>query len=891
MEYTTSIIPIIPLQGGAITSKEKIAIPHGGFSMIQNFDPRYPGFEQRKGCAKHHTTADPDSLETQTIWQYNKGSKVERHTYRQLLDGSVQEATDNPPTVTTGAFGSDVLTAISGSIPASWGNMNDLAIFSDGARQHQIYGGTDRKVGAFFVGGTGTIGVSDGEDGTRNVTDGLASTTAVVGSNTTHFVMTDLPATSIKYTIGTANTVAATVTIYYWDKTTNAWATLGTITDGTLVSGATSAQNGSRSWTAPTNERATYLFGQSGFWYKTVASASLSATASVSDVAFNAPFQSIQNVFDGVFVDAIEAKIWDSTQLRYYQYSADSIDVSMLPAGDYIYFNTIEPIMAAYIDVGATPHVKKATITGTTNISFLKGGTTSGTTTYGSILTTNADFLAAGFEEGQSIVITGTTSNNVTTKIIAVSSKMISVPSNILADEANKSATITYTGTTPSLAGFDAWTGSGWTDCMGADGTGGLIQAGYMPLATIPSTQPTDFAQSAYHSRWYRFKYGHAISRSVNIGIQVIPYYDVEDLGKVGVANGVWKNHALYTFSDYPEYLYVSAAGNPLMLNGDGYDILEAGTGRNNRNRCVKTFHNEIIIWQEEKGGDGGVTLFEGYSNATFGRLLLTPQIGILNVKSAVVLDGILTSTETESKIKTLAFWLSHYGVFVTDGRIVSFASSDIQNYFNPMKDECIRAGYEDKMWIAHDSARNAIRMGLVSGSSATVPNIFPVFHLTDASWTFDKLTQGLSCMAEVEAASGAVFSLQYGGGSSDGFVYRLNTGLNDVSTAINAYIDQEIDGGGNYLQLRDTVLRGKSQAAGDITQSFALAGNSTFETSPTKTFSMVAAISGDPYWRDRWRASLRSNHFTVRFAHNTVSESSFLLDVGYRLKPEDNNR
>ena len=880
-----SIIPIIPFKGSAVTSKEKATIPMGGFSMIQNFYPRSSGFEQRKGQAKHHTTAD-GSLECQTLWQFNKGAKTERHFFAQLLDGSVQEATDNPPTVTTGVFGSDVLAAASSTIPASWGNIDDIAVFSDGARQHQIYGGTDRKIRALFVGGTGTIGDSDGVDGIRNVTDGVSSTTTVLGGGTTFFIKTDLPATSIKHTVNIANTITATITAYYWDKTTNAWAAVSGFSDGTLASGKTIAQDGSMSWTAPTNERAIYLFGESGFWYKFVASASLSATTAVSEVFFNAPFQSIQNVFDGIFVDAIEAKIWNSVQLRYYQYAAGSIDVSNLTAGDYVYFSVTDPILAAYVDVGATPHIKKATVTGSSNISFYDGGTN-----LDYIQTTDGNFLTAGFEEGQSIVITGSVSNNITTKIVRVNSNTIWVDTGLLTAEAKKSATITYTGTTPSFDAFDGWTGSAWADCKGADGTSGLTQSGFMTLANLDVVQPTDFDQSGYHAFWYRFKFGHTISRKVLISIQVIPYYDIDELGKVGIANGIWKNRVLYTFSDYPEYLYVATAGSPLMLNGSDYAILEAGDGRNNRIRATRKFHNEVIVWQEEKGDSGGVTLFEGFDPTTFGKLLLTPQIGILNAKSVAVLDGVLTSTETDSKLKTLAFWLSHYGVFVTDGRVVSLISGDIQNYFDPQKSEYIRAGYEDKMWLAYDSANLCIHMGLVSGSSATVPNIFPVFHIADGSWTFNVYANAISCMAEVEAASGAVFSLQYGGGSSDGFIYRLNTGLNDVSTAINAYCDQEIDGAGNYLQIRDTVLRGKAQAAGNITQSFALMGNSTFETSPIKTFSMIASASGDPYWRDRWRTSLRSNHFTIRYAHNVVDESAYLFDVGYRLKQQDNNR
>src|SRR3990170_3954860 len=528
-----SIIPIIPFKGSAVTSKEKATIPMGGFSMIQNFYPRSSGFEQRKGQAKHHTTAD-SSLECQTLWQFNKGAKTERHFFAQLLDGSVQEATDNPPTVTTGAFGSDVLAAASSTIPASWGNIDDIAVFSDGARQHQVYGGTDRKIRALFVGGTGTIGDSDGVDGIRNVTDGVSSTTTVLGGGTTFFIKTDLPATSIKHTVNIANTITATITAYYWDKTTNAWAAVSGFSDGTLASGKTIAQDGSMSWTAPTNERAIYLFGESGFWYKFVASASLSATTAVSEVFFNAPFQSIQNVFDGIFVDAIEAKIWNSVQLRYYQYAAGSIDVSNLTAGDYVYFSVTDPILAAYVDVGATPHIKKATVTGSSNISFYDGGTN-----LDYIQTTDGNFQTAGFEEGQSIVITGSVSNNITTKIVRVNSNTIWVDTGLLTAEAKKSATITYTGTTPSFDAFDGWDGTAFATCAGTDGTGGLIQSGYIPLSSPISVQRTDFDQSGYHAFWYRIKFGHTISRKVVMSIQVIPYYDIDELGKVGITNGI----------------------------------------------------------------------------------------------------------------------------------------------------------------------------------------------------------------------------------------------------------------------------------------------------------------------------------------------------------------
>jgi len=44
--------------------------------------------------------------------------------------------------------------------------------------------------------------------------------------------------------------------------------------------------------------------------------------------------------------------------------------------------------------------------------------------------------------------------------------------------------------------------------------------------------------------------------------------------------------------------------------------------------------------------------------------------------------------------------------IFGTDGITVFRISHDIQNYFNPIKSECIRRGYDDEHWIGYDPGR-----------------------------------------------------------------------------------------------------------------------------------------------------------------------------------------
>ena len=88
-----------------------------------------------------------------------------------------------------------------------------------------------------------------------------------------------------------------------------------------------------------------------------------------------------------------------------------------------------------------------------------------------------------------------------------------------------------------------------------------------------------------------------------------------------------------------------------MVLNGLAYAALDAGDGRANAILSIKQLYNDILVWQEEKGTDGGcLTLYEGYSPATFGKLLLSTKIGILNSKCSVVVDGILTKTSTDEE-------------------------------------------------------------------------------------------------------------------------------------------------------------------------------------------------------------------------------------------------
>lgn len=791
----------VPLRGGMVTVREPPLLPYGAFSAMQNIRGKHPGLIKRKGQAKLHTTADGTN-KVVSLYQFKKTKFDEKYFFAQMSDGDVLQATADPPTVTTGAFGT--VTAhdgtATGMIPGSWGNIGDHLLYSNGSDQHQIYGGDENYVTRFikYDGAAAPPNVPElGFDYTTQVTDGSTSTVAVLDGLNTYannecvFICTPVPANRLKWTVSKPNNTDSVATLYY-RKNDNTWESTS-MTDGTVVtdSGETLSQTGSMTWTLPTDEVPFYMYGMSGFWYQLRVSVALDAEVEISSVTYRSPFQGIRNVWNGVLVNAIEVYVEGTTQ--YYRYGAGAVDLDELAASKKIVIGCSDPITGLYIDVGEFPN---ATGTAVTDIKYW---------------------------DGDSFATVGTVT----------------------------------------------------------DGTNGLANSGFMTFPLVTTAQPLQFESSRYYAYWYELTLDAQLAADTLIGVSYLPYFDINDFGRVGNANCIWKDRGIVSFDSWPEYVYISQTYTPMVFNGVDYGILEAGDGRSHKIVAMRKFYNELLVWQEERGVEGGcLTMFEGYSPTTFGKILLSSKVGTFNNKSVTVVDGVLTSTATEEKLKTLAFFLSRYGVFVTDGASVACISDDIQNYFDPNDTNSIRRGYENEHWLTHDSAHNVIRIGLVIGSSATVPNTFLVFDLTDKTWSTDSLGQALSCAEEVEAGSGDIPVIQVGGGTADGTVYRLNTGTNDVDTdhPITSNVTLEFSGQGEFLNLRELNVRCKAQAAGNI--ALTVYGNEIAKISD-KSLSMIAEVTNQTTRRHRVPMNITDQQIAVKLEHATASQEMYLYDLG----------
>ena len=872
-------INAVPFQGGAITHGERSQISLGGYSMVQNMRSTYPGLKKRTGIAKHNTTTDAGNAVS--LYQFCKGKRTERHFYAQMSDGDILRSSSDPPTATGGVLGPEAWSGTTSPKPAAWSNIEEFCLHSNSVDQHQICAGTANYVRKFikFDGSAAPPNVpTDGFDYTQQVTDGLTTTYAILDSLNTYanheciFICTHIPASKLTWTFNKANQNDSVGTLSY-RKNDNTWAdtsesdgteylvldvapgtawsvgatitggtseetcvivakiadltyqisdrsgafTLGEIlTDGTYAADqgaahpaiAALARDGSMTWSQPTDEIPCYMYGINAFWYRWETDTQLDAEVEVSSLTYGTDgtaakhFETIVNVWDGLPVYAIEARLQVDTGEAYELFGTDAVEIDSLTTDGKVYFNSSDPIMGIYIDPGETPN------------------TTASTT------------------------------------IDAV-----------------------YT-----------WTGAAF-ETLGTitDDTAGMSKGGWVTWARNTSVQPSQFDTSRYYSYWYYFEVDTALSDNVIISIETMPYFDINDAGRIGYANAAWKGRAVYNFND--QYGYVSAKNKPLVLNGYDFGIIEAGDGRTNKWTCALPFHNELMVWQEEKGKEGGcTTLFEGNSPTVYGKLIISTKLGCMNAQSAVVIDGVLTSTRTDEVLKTLAFWISRYGLCVSDGRTCSIFSDDIANYFDPLETTtCIRKGYEHVHFMSYDSVHNGLHIGLCTGTSATVVNKHFFFDLTNKCFYVDSYGQELSCMTEVEAASGAIAMLQYAGGTDDKAVYRINTGTDDIdigatTTAIDGYVTVELNRYALWLQLREILIRVKVQAAGNVT--ITPYGNTI--ASSAITLSMTAETSGDAIRRHRTGVNVQNQNISLKIQNNTAGQGLVLLDYGIELHEKE---
>ena len=462
-------------------------------------------------------------------------------------------------------------------------------------------------------------------------------------------------------------------------------------------------------------------------------------------------------------------------------------------------------------------------------------------------------------------------------------------------------------GGTPNTSGstvltaVEVWTGAAFTAVtLGTPSTAGSVEDSTNGFANpgFISWDRTDvtpakraFNNSLNHMYWCRIKFDTALSAGCIIAASALVYKDIAEFGQGGKVSTVWKDRGVFTFSKFSRDLYISKKYRLNVLNGDDFAILTPGDGRWHDVTAMLPFFNELMVFQEEKGTVGGcITLFEGYSPETYGKLVLSTRLGTFSQQSVCIIDGSTDTTRTTDVTQTQVAFISKYGVYLTEGRTIKMISQPIANYFDPEKSTYIQTDFDAgdcPHWIAYDRANNCLRLGIRTIASTTdSPDVYPVFHLDTNEWTFDKFpNQSITAFVEVTAASGNVDSLQYAAGidllSTTDLVYRCVAGQDydetgaGVKDAITGELRMEFSDGPNYLNINELSLRASS--AEDYTLTKKVYENGVLDTTETQTFNMDADGTYLTY-RERILENMQLNHhFSLYLSwENTADPASW---------------
>ena len=907
-------------RGGAITVGELAEIPFGSCSMIQNMRQRgIKALEQRGGQRKKHSTEEGIS-KFLNIYQFSKGKRTERHFFAQASDNDVLEAADAPPIVTTGKFGSSVLVETENAIPASWSNLDDLMFYSNGVDQHKVYAGTANYVSKFvkYVSAdtaaptVPTLGI----DYTKEVTDGLTVTHAVLDSLNTYgstyhciFICTPVPANRLTWSVGKANATGAVGSLMY-RKSDNTWADTYE-TDGTISSSATIGQTGSMTWDFPTDQIPSYMYGMVGFWYLWKTATQLDAEVEITSVTYGTDgkgattparhhFRDIVNLWSGDPAYAIEVRFYDQSATAYYNTlmaqgatakadkylqehvyttaSGDLISIGGMDydAIDYIYVFTLDRVEGFYFDIGDTPNTGSSTFA-EDDISVWTG----------------AGFTTVGALSGQTNVAFG-------------SSGWVTFARQ--GSEQRTFGDSSTFGTSPY-----------YLFCYRIKVSTADVSAGVqISIETMPYFDIAEKGIGLYSAPWkesmvYVFdrypKYIHITEKNRPMVLNG-PHYSIRRAGD-------GRNNKIVCMKKFYNELIAwqedkAEGGTVTLFQGDkppqhGELLLSSEFGTFSAKSAIVVdgvrlgkIPRLVAFWIAHKG----VCITEGTSSA-----LISQPIG--NYFDSQKSECIRRGSEKE-------MWIAHdsvndtinIGLVSGEPIMTSTATStvpgklvDTAGAFTTRKSvtghpitHTIAIG--DTVYNTTDDTTTTIR-SINSATELTLvadimvdddeyeiysamPNLFPVLDLTTWTWSFDNRAQSLSCMTEVETATGNAPILQYAGGAGgdDAFVYQVNYGTNDVSTAIDAYAQPEFIKAGAVLSIRELMLTMKTQSAGDCT----VTPYKNNVAGTALTLPMTAKATGHTMRRQRLGVTAQGEQLSLKIQNATVSQSLYLIDLGLEM-------
>jgi hypothetical protein len=800
--------------GKLITAREGFLVGKDNYVALQNM--RYSqggvGLETRSGMRRFNNTAVASGGDIETLWQHTY--TFEQSFYQDVYAVSDEKALykfDSIPESSAGAgsLGSSLFSFSSGCGIPSFCSVEEHAICNSEKDLIAYQGATPYPIMFLYGTDVGNVTTAAAEDnktfqiGVDEVTDNdtntkLTITLDTLANNEALYVGCLQPIDGIAWTLGTNKnaTGSATILIQYWNG--SAWTTVGTVTDGTEASADTPfSQSGTMSWTqiardGTTNESVEYprkINGVVAFWYRITSDVTLD-NFDVTKITTTKDWWELDDLSDGKVVVP-------SGFLWYDDAGAGGTDDAWIDALDKVLIDS-KSMYVKFTDATADEDIAAA------------------------------DEIYVGFPY----------------RVMGFQLHFVEEYTN---DGSDSTLTVSYWNGTSFTAFAADEINDGTADSTG-DKT--FAQTGEVRLEdkgkdVKPCTLPNAGIQLPMY--WYKLTFSAKLYNDTNDEMRLwkvagIPapkrYADVNNYSWIAK----FKDRLfLFGHREAPNTADFSAYKNPFALSGFDTSATWPRITFGNKDgvTCAVPFFNEMIVFKRNE-----VWMLQGDSPDNFGTLLLDDTIGCVAPHTAKLVRTWVTLPDGRTDFRHAVFFQAYDGIYAVDGVKVWKVSEDLDNYWDPTETTTtIKSGYRDLSYSWFDPIEHEYHILIWSGTTPTLTEFAYNTHFQKWCGPNPRLTD-IECGLSV--VDGNFERMSYGGGT-DGRVYRLENGSNDVYTngtegAIDCYVETGDQWSGllSMYAHRGVFLFGKAQSAGSVT--VGLKGDGATNATTLGTISMVRA-------------------------------------------------
>lgn len=317
-----------PFDGAWLPDQDPALIGPRNFSVLTNLRYSDKSIEGINGYSKINTTALTDYVNIKNGIHFRADKTTKSFALVHAVDPNTGQGRVYQNTTTVGsqgdfdassrldisgnAYRADIAQNLTGRF--SLAPQNSVAYCN--GQESLIYSGFEQRVSGIF------LQQDDSTEAYKDISEDLQSsletsyTAFPDGSYDELILLTTRPAQGFKFYVNTANVVAGTMTVSYWNGT--GWTAVGSGVDGTDdPAGTTLGQTGVYSFTH-TSTTVKLKHYQELYLYAYKVTLSGGVSADIYQVTYDPAMQAVQNIWDGVYRQPIQFQVFSADHYEDY---------------------------------------------------------------------------------------------------------------------------------------------------------------------------------------------------------------------------------------------------------------------------------------------------------------------------------------------------------------------------------------------------------------------------------------------------------------------------------------------------------------------------------------------------------------------------------------------